>query len=88
MAGPEEQLREAHRLETLKDAAEWLGGARLYVGNDSGITHLAAAVGVPVVALFRNSAPEVWAARGDHVTVLQQNGLEVETLAELIEGLV
>jgi ADP-heptose:LPS heptosyltransferase len=30
----------------------WLATARLYIGNDSGITHLAAAVGTPVVALF------------------------------------
>jgi heptosyltransferase-3 len=42
-----------------------------YVGNDSGISHLAAAVGVPVVAIFGPTDPGVWAPRGKAVTVLQ-----------------
>lgn len=46
--------------------------AALYVGNDSGITHLAAALGVPVVALFGPSDPARWAPRGDGVEILGQ----------------
>jgi lipopolysaccharide export system permease protein len=38
-------------------AAEWLARADLYVGNDSGLTHLAAAAGVPTLALFGPSVP-------------------------------
>jgi ADP-heptose:LPS heptosyltransferase len=41
----------------------------MYVGNDSGITHLAAAVGTPVLALFGPTDPTVWAPRGANVTV-------------------
>jgi ADP-heptose:LPS heptosyltransferase len=41
----------------------------MYIGNDSGITHLAAAVGTPVLALFGPTNPEVWAPRGPHVRV-------------------
>jgi ADP-heptose:LPS heptosyltransferase len=37
-----------------------LRGARLFVGNDSGPTHLAAALGVPTVVLFGSSDAEVW----------------------------
>ena len=44
-----------------------IAGASLYIGNDSGITHLAAAVGTPVVALFGPTDPDVWAPRGAHV---------------------
>ena len=37
-----------------------LRGAKLFVGNDSGPTHLAAALGVPTVVLFGSSDAEVW----------------------------
>ncbi|HNT87980.1 MAG TPA: glycosyltransferase family 9 protein, partial [Candidatus Hydrogenedentes bacterium] len=47
-----------------------LAGARLYIGNDSGITHLAAAVGCPTVAVFGPTDPTVWAPRGARVHVV------------------
>jgi ADP-heptose:LPS heptosyltransferase len=49
------------RFESLLELAEWMAGARLYIGNDSGITHLAAAVGTPVIAIFGPSDPRIWA---------------------------
>ena len=49
------------------EVARILRRATLYVGNDSGITHLAAAVGVPVVALFGPTDPARWAPRGSGV---------------------
>jgi len=69
-AGPEDALDGAVRIENLYELARWLAGARLYIGNDSGITHLAAAAGAPVVALFGPSDPHVWAPRGPRVRVL------------------
>jgi len=54
------------------EVARILRRAALYVGNDSGITHLAAAVGVPVVALFGPTDPRRWAPRGGRVQVLAQ----------------
>jgi len=51
----------------LADLATMLSAACLYVGNDSGITHLAAAVGAPTVALFGPSDAAVWAPRGANV---------------------
>lgn len=69
-AGPEETLEDAVRFENLYDLACWLAGARLYIGNDSGITHLAAAVGIPTLAIFVASDPEIWAPRGKRVQVL------------------
>ncbi len=38
-------------------AAAWLARADLYVGNDSGLTHLAAAAGAPTLALFGPGLP-------------------------------
>lgn len=55
---------------TLVDVAELLAAACGYVGNDSGITHLAAATGIPVVSLFGPSDPALWAPRGRQVRVL------------------
>ena len=75
-AGPDEALDRATRFENLFDLARWLAGAALYIGNDSGITHLAAAVGVPVVALFGPTLPEIWAPRGANVTVLREPTVE------------
>lgn len=69
-AGPAEQLDGAVRIENLYDLACWLAGARVYVGNDSGITHLAAAAGAPVVAIFLVTDPAVWAPRGERVRVV------------------
>ncbi|MDE2290731.1 MAG: glycosyltransferase family 9 protein, partial [Elusimicrobia bacterium] len=37
-----------------------LAGAALFVGNDSGPAHMAAAFGLPVVVLFGPSDPDIW----------------------------
>jgi hypothetical protein len=70
-AGPEEPLDEAVRFDDLYDLACWLATARIYIGNDSGITHLAAAVGTPVIALFGPTDSTVWAPRGENVHLVQ-----------------
>jgi ADP-heptose:LPS heptosyltransferase len=48
-----------------------LAQARLFVGQDSGITHLAGLMGLRTVALFGPTDPARWAPRGAHVTVVQ-----------------
>ncbi len=80
LAGPEETLEEAERFDDLYELAYWLSTARLYIGNDSGISHLAAAVGVPTLAIFLTSDPQVWAPRGAHVRVLERPSFESTVL--------
>jgi ADP-heptose:LPS heptosyltransferase len=75
-AGPEETLDHAVRFDDLYALACWLSTARVYLGNDSGISHLAAAVGTPVVAIFLTTDPEIWAPRGPRVTVLRDPGID------------
>ena len=59
----------------LPDLAAILEKAALYVGHDSGISHLAAAVKTPSVVLFGPTEPAVWAPAGAHVHVLRgENG--------------
>lgn len=45
--------------------------SRLFVGQDSGVTHMAGLMGVRTVALFGPTDPARWAPRGAHVTVVQ-----------------
>jgi ADP-heptose:LPS heptosyltransferase len=54
----------------LAQVAALLCRGDLYLGNDSGITHLAAAVGAPTVALFGSSDARRWAPRGPNVRLL------------------
>ena len=70
-AGPEESLPwPVVRFDDLHNLACWLASARVYVGNDSGISHLAAAAGAPVVALFGATNPAVWGPRGERVHIV------------------
>jgi len=41
-----------------------------YIGNDSGITHLAAALRIPVVAIFGPTDPYIWGPRGNSVSTV------------------
>src|SRR5436190_4590188 len=60
-AGPDDEMPEAEiRIADLYELACRLAGARLFIGNDSGIAHLAAAVDTPVLVLFGPTEPAIW----------------------------
>jgi ADP-heptose:LPS heptosyltransferase len=59
------------RGNTLGRLAATLARCSLYVGNDSGISHLAAALAVPTAAIFGPSSVNQWAPRGSTVLVLR-----------------
>lgn len=61
--------------------AAFLAESRLYIGNDSGVSHLAASLGVPTVAVFGPTNPTVWAPRGPRVRVVRGRWDESEVLA-------
>ena len=56
--------------ESLTTVAGVLAQARLYVGHDSGLTHLAARLQVPTVAMFGPTDPSQWAPQGAHVSII------------------
>ena len=66
-----------------------LGKACLYLGHDSGITHLAAMLGIPTVALFTESNSVQWHPLGPAVQVVQKKvpgtGLIEEVLKAAID---
>lgn len=75
-AGPEEELAEATRFPDLGELTSWMASADLYIGNDSGITHLAAALRMRTLALFGPTSPRTWAPRGENVRVLHRQRIE------------
>jgi heptosyltransferase-3 len=52
----------------------------LYVGNDSGVSHLAAAFGAPVVALFGPTDPALWSPVGSRVHALRSPTTRMQDL--------
>lgn len=56
----------------LAELAQRIQSAAAFVGHDSGITHLAAAVGVPCVVLWADTLEEVWRPQGEQLVVLKE----------------
>jgi heptosyltransferase-2 len=43
-----------------------------FVGHDSGVTHLAAAVGLPCVVLWADTLEEIWRPQGERLVILKE----------------
>ena len=65
LAGPTDDLKPFENFptsrESLTTTKSLLAGASIFIGNDSGPAHIAAAFGIPVVVLFGPSDPVTWA---------------------------
>lgn len=68
---------------SLPEVASVLSQCRACVGNDSGITHLAAALGIPTLALFGPSDPAAWGPRGANVSIIRGRPPTTAGLARL-----
>ncbi|GAC1399978.1 MAG: hypothetical protein NVSMB49_11190 [Ktedonobacteraceae bacterium] len=74
----------------LVEVTEHLQHYKGYLGNDSGITHLAALLGLPTVVLFGPSSPALWMPVGPNVHVLHEPNLEnlsVEVVLDILTWL-
>jgi len=79
IGGPGENLSAFHGWNTvagapLTEIKSLLAGASLFLGNDSGPAHMAAAFGIPVVVIFGSSDPVVWAPWRTPAEVLTGTG--------------
>lgn len=57
---------------SLRQALQIIATSRLLLCNDSGLMHVAAGMGRPVVAMFGATSPERTAPSGEHVTLLYE----------------
>ena len=72
-------------LENLKSL---LAGASLFIGNDSGPAHMAAALGIPLVVLWGNSSREIWGPwQAEHVVLDDLDHVSVAEALDAIERL-
>jgi heptosyltransferase III len=90
---PTDRRHHAHRLP-LPELALRLGTCRAFIGHDSGISHLAAAVGLPGIVLWGPTNETIWRPRSSRFRVLQSPdgiaalpvGLVIAELNDLLSG--
>ncbi len=56
--------------------ADYLENASLYIGNDSGVSHLAGYLGIPSIVLYKTTDPSVWGVVGKKVCHVSAVGEE------------
>jgi ADP-heptose:LPS heptosyltransferase len=69
---------------TLTELARYLRSIRALIGNDSGITHLAAYSGCPTLALFGPTDPRTWGPIGRRCRVIWKTRLEDISADEVV----
>ena len=62
-----------------------LSESPLYIGHDSGITHLAAMHGNPTIALFKNSSIYQWKPIGPAVRVIEDKLSRTDLIWETLK---
>ena len=93
IAGPSEDLsafRPWHAVSgaPLDEIKSLIAGASLFVGNDSGPAHMAAAFGIPTVVIFGPSDPVVWAPWRTQAEVLAgTDGIASVSVLQVTEAL-
>jgi heptosyltransferase III len=72
----------------LVELARVLARCVAFVGHDSGITHLAAALGLPALVLWGPSQENVWRPQGEGIVLLRAaDGLERLSVSTVVHGL-
>lgn len=69
----------------LSQLAGVLAQVTVYIGHDSGVTHLSALLGVRTIALFGPTDPQRWAPHGSHVAILRGSPCHCESWEAVIK---
>ncbi len=57
------------RFDRLEDMSSFLSDGGIFVSNDSGVAHLAAALGLTTITLFHDQRPDIWHPRGKNLSI-------------------
>jgi len=93
IAGPGEDLSRFGRHRCLVGAPlgevkALLAGASLFIGNDSGPAHMAAALGLRVLVIFGDSDPDIWGPwKTASEVIVARGGIEQVSEAEVLAAL-
>lgn len=96
IGGPGDDLTPFREFRTevnhsLRDTLALVQSASLFIGNDSGPAHIAAAFNIPLVVLFGESDPVIWAPWRAHAQTLVANGpmdrIQTTQVRDAIESL-
>jgi len=72
----------------LTELAGRLQACAAFIGHDSGVTHLAAALGLRTLVLWGKTVEAVWRPQGEGVTILREPaGLESMTVTDVVKRL-
>jgi ADP-heptose:LPS heptosyltransferase len=69
----------------LGEVSRYVRTVQAFVGNDTGITHLAAYLGCPTIALFGPTDPRMWGPIGRRSRVLWKSKLEDISVDEVLK---
>lgn len=92
LAGPGDELAPFSPHEvvqgSLADAKAAIAKAAVFIGNDSGPAHMAAAFGIPSVVLFGNSNPAIWGPwETESQVVIAPDGIGKVSVSRVIAAL-
>jgi ADP-heptose:LPS heptosyltransferase len=73
---------------TLSAAKAVLSKAAVFIGNDSGPAHMAAAFGVPSIVMFSSSNPAIWGPwRTESEMIVAREGMQSITVSRIVAAL-
>jgi ADP-heptose:LPS heptosyltransferase len=72
---------------SLLELSQYVRKARAFIGNDSGITHLAAYLGCPTIALFGPTDPRTWGPIGRRSRIIWKTKVADISVDEVLNAI-
>lgn len=75
--------------DSVIELAHTLNQASLYIGNDSGVSHLAGFMGIPSIVLYKITSPQIWGVIGKKIFYITENNENkiIEKITDIAESI-